>query len=91
VRVCVECGVQLMTAYRNYYEPSALQLKKLIQSGKLGKIEFAPELDAFAGAIRAKKSVDPDGRQGHRDMCILQAIYESAGNGKPVGVRCGIR
>jgi predicted dehydrogenase len=229
VRVCAECGVQLMTAYRKYYEPSAVQLKKLIQSGKLGKIdvintsfselhvagqslawlldsmvagggplmdlgvycvntsrwlveedpvevsahawkkdaerfrdveegiafrmnfasglvvqgtstyssaissflfvqgskgwacltpafpfdegrrlmgkiggkwfekefkvvdEFAPELDAFAGAIRAKKSVDPDGRQGHRDMCILQAIYESAGNGKPVSVRYGIR
>jgi predicted dehydrogenase len=229
VRVCEECGVQLMTAYRKFYEPSALYLKKLIQSGKLGKIdvihtsfselhvagrsiawlldskvagggplmdlgvycvnssrwlvsedpvevsahswkkdaerfreveegisfrmhfasglvvqgtstyssaissfvfvqgtkgwacltpafpfdeerrltgkiggkcfdkkfkvvdEFAPELDAFAGAIRANKSVDPDGRQGHRDMCILEAIYESAGNGKPVSVRYGIR
>jgi predicted dehydrogenase len=229
VRVCGECGVQLMTAYRKYFEPSALFLKKLIQSGKLGKIdvitasfselhvagksiawlldskvagggplmdlgvycvntsrwlvdedpvqasayawkkdaerfrdveegisfrlqfasgivmegtstyssiissfvfvqgtkgwaclapafpfdeerrltgkiggkwfekkfqvvdEFAPELDAFAEAIRTKKSVAPDGWQGHRDMCILQAIYASAGNGKPVSVRYGIR
>jgi predicted dehydrogenase len=39
VRVCRESGVQLMTAYRKYYEPSALYLKKLIQSGKLGKID----------------------------------------------------
>jgi predicted dehydrogenase len=39
VRVCEECGVQLMTAYRKYYEPSALHLKNLIQSGKLGKID----------------------------------------------------
>jgi predicted dehydrogenase len=229
VRVCEECGVQLMTAYRKYYEPSALYLKNLIQSGKLGKIdvintsfselhvagksiawlldakvsgggplmdlgvycvntsrwlagedpvevsahawkkdaerfrdveegisfrmhfasglvaqgistyssaissfvfvqgtkgwacltpafpfdeerrlmgkiggrwfekrfrvvdEFAPELDAFAQAIRTKKSVEPDGRQGHRDMCILEAIYEAARNGKPVDVRYEIR
>jgi predicted dehydrogenase len=229
VRVCEECGVQLMTAYRKYYEPSALYLKKLIQSGKLGKIdvihtsfselhvpgrsiawlldskvagggplmdlgvycvntsrwlaeenpvevsahswkkdaerfrgveegisfrmhfasglvvqgtstyssaisslvfvqgtkgwacltpafpfdeerqltgkiggkwfekkfkvvdEFAPELDAFAGAILTKKGVSADGRQGHRDMIILEAIYESARKGEPVGIRYGIR
>jgi len=229
VRVCEECGVQLMTAYRKYFEPSALYLKKLIQSGKLGKIdvintvfselhvagksipwlldskvsgggplmdlgvycvntsrwlvdedpvevvahswrkdaarfrdveegisfrmqfasglvvqgtstyssaissylfvqgtkgwacltpafpfdeerrltgkiggkwfekkfrvvdEFAPELDAFAMAIRTKTSVEPDGRQGHRDMCILEAIYAAARNGGPVSVRYGIR
>ena len=229
VRVCQECRVQLMTAYRKYYEPSALYLKKLVRSGKLGKIdvisasfselhvagkslpwlldakvsgggpmmdlgvycvntsrwlveedpvevrayawkkdaerfrdveegisfrmhfasglvaqgnstysaaissfvfvqgtrgwacltpafpfdeerrltgkiggkwfekkfsvvdEFAPELDAFARAIQTKKSVEPDGRQGHRDMCILDAIYTSARNGGPVSVRYGIR
>jgi predicted dehydrogenase len=229
VHVCEESGVQLMTAYRKYFEPSALFLKKLIRNGKLGKIdvittsfselhvagksiawlldskvsgggplmdlgvycvntsrwlvdedpveasayawkkdarrfrdveegisfrlqfasgivmegtstyssvissfvfvqgtkgwaclapafpfdeerrltgkisgkwfekkfqvvdEFAPELDAFAESIRTKKSVEPDGMQGHRDMCILEAIYASAGNGKPVSVRYGIR
>jgi predicted dehydrogenase len=229
VRVCEECGVQLMTAYRKYYEPSALYLKKLIQSGKLGKIdvintsfselhvpgrslawmldsrmagggplmdlgvycvnisrwlveedpvevsahawkkdverfreveegisfrmhfasglvvqgtstyssvlssfvfvqgtkgwacltpafpfdeerrlngkiggtwfekkfrvvdEFAPELDAFAVAIQTKKGVAPDGRQGHRDMVILEAIYESAREKEPVGIRYGVR
>ena len=229
VRVCEECGVQLMTAYRKYFEPSALYLKRLIQSGKLGKIdvintvfselhvagksipwlldskvsgggplmdlgvycvntsrwlveedpleasahtwkkdaerfrdveegisfrmqfasglvvqgistyssaissylfvqgtkgwacltpafpfdeerrltgkiggkwfekkfrvvdEFAPELDAFATAIQMKKPAEPDGRQGHRDMCILEAIYAAARNGGPVSVRYGIR
>jgi predicted dehydrogenase len=228
VRVCEESGVQLMTAYRKYYEPSALYLKKLIQSGKLGKIdvintsfselhvagrslawmlhsrmagggplmdlgiycvntsrwlvdedpvevsahawkkdaerfreveegisfrmqfasglvvqgtstyssvissfvfvqgtegwacltpafpfdeerrltgkiggkwfekkfkvvdEFAPELDAFAAAIQTKKRVAPDGRQGHRDMLILEAIYESARKKDPVVVRYGV-
>jgi predicted dehydrogenase len=229
VRVCEECGVQLMTAYRKYYEPSALYLKKLIQSGKLGKIdvintsfselhvagksiawlldsrvagggplmdlgvycvntsrwlvgedpvgvsahswkkdterfrdveegisfrmhfasglvvqgsstyssvissfmfvqgakgwacltpafpfdeerqltgkiggkwfekkfrvvnEFAPELDAFAGAIRTKKNVAPDGWQGHLDMIILEAIYSSARKGEPVDIRYKVR
>jgi len=229
VRVCEECGVQLMTAYRKYFEPSVLYLKNLIQSGKLGKIdvintsfselhvagksiawlldskvsgggplmdlgvycvntsrwlveedpvevsahawkkdaerfrdveegisfrmqfasglvvqgistyssvissfvfvqgtkgwacltpafpfdeermltgkiggkwfekkfkvvdEFAPELDAFATAIQTRKSVEPDGRQGHRDMIILEAIYEAARKNGPVSVRYGVR
>jgi len=225
IKVCESCGVQLMTAYRKYYEPSSLFLKSLIQSGKLGKLdmlhtafsevhvpgrslawlldakvsgggplmdlgvycintsrwlveedpaevtahswkkdaarfhdveeglsfhlnfrsglivqasttyssvlssfifvqgdqgwacltpafpfdeerrltgkingkwferkfkivdEFAPELDAFARAIQAGKPVEPDGRQGHRDMLILEAIYESARKNQPVAVR----
>ena len=225
VKACAACGVQLMTAYRKYYEPSALFLKKLIRSGQLGKIdaihtafnelhvegrslswlldaktsgggplmdlgvycintsrwlvdedpvevsshswkkdarhfrdveegisfrmhfpsgllvqgsstyssvlssflfvqgdkgwaclapafpfdeerrltgkiagkwferkfkvvdEFAPELDAFATAIRNGKPVEPDGRQGHRDMLILEAIYGSARKREPVAVR----
>ncbi len=40
--------------------------------------EFAPQIDAFAEAIRKKQSVEPDGTQGLRDMKILHAIYESA-------------
>lgn len=225
VKVCAESSVQLMTAYRKYYEPSALFLKNLIQSGQLGKIdiihtafnelhvegrslpwlidaktsgggplmdlgvycvntsrwlvddypvevsahswkkdarrfrdveegisfrmsfasgllvqgistysavlssflfvqgdkgwaclapafpfdeerrltgkiagkwferkfkvidEFAPELDAFASAIRSGKPVEPDGRQGHRDMLILEAIYDSAKKHEPVVIR----
>ena len=49
--------------------------------------EFAPELDAFASAIQNKRKIDPDGIQGHRDMIILQSIYESARNRKPVIIR----
>jgi len=49
--------------------------------------EFAPELDAFAVAIRTGKPVEPDGRQGHRDMLILEAIYESANKREPVVLR----
>lgn len=225
MRVCEEHGVQLMTAYRKYYEPSALFLKKLIRSGQLGKIdvihtafselhvpgrsipwlldaktsgggplmdlgvycvngsrwlvdedpveviahswkkdavrfrdveegisfrlhfrsglivqgtstysaaissfvfvqgdkgwacltpafpfdeervltgkisgkwferkfkiveEFAPELDAFAAAVQTGKPVEPDGRQGHRDMQILEAIYDSARKRDSVVIR----
>jgi len=52
--------------------------------------EFAPELDAFAGAIWMKRPVEPDGWQGHRDMCILEAIYEAARKNGPVSVRYGV-
>jgi hypothetical protein len=48
-------------------------------------------LDAFAAAIRTKNAVEPDGRQGHRDMIILGAIYASARNRAPVSVIYGIR
>jgi predicted dehydrogenase len=40
--------------------------------------EFAPELDAFAAAIQTGSPVEPDGRQGHRDVQIIHAIYQSA-------------
>jgi predicted dehydrogenase len=39
VAACKANGVLLMTAYRKYFEPSALYLKHLIQSGKLGRID----------------------------------------------------
>jgi predicted dehydrogenase len=49
--------------------------------------EFALELDAFASAILKKQSVEPDGIQGHRDMLILEAIYESARIQQPVAIK----
>jgi predicted dehydrogenase len=49
--------------------------------------EFALELDAFALAIQSGQAPEPDGMQGHRDMLIFQAIYESAKTGKAVEIR----
>jgi predicted dehydrogenase len=46
--------------------------------------EFAPQIDVFASAIKGKRAVVPDGVQGHRDVIILDAIYESANKGQPV-------
>jgi predicted dehydrogenase len=40
--------------------------------------EFALELDAFASAIQNKGAIAADGAQGHRDMIILEAIYQAA-------------
>jgi predicted dehydrogenase len=49
--------------------------------------EFAPELDALAAAIQTGTTVEPDGRQGHRDVEIIHTIYASAKSGAPVVVR----
>lgn len=49
--------------------------------------EFALELDAFAAAIRQRRPIEPDGAQGHRDMIILDAIYESSRKKEPVAIR----
>lgn len=65
-------------------------------SGKIGKRfvkrrfgildEFALEIDAFASAIHSGKPIAPDGAEGHRDMIILQAIYDSARSQAPVSI-----
>lgn len=49
--------------------------------------EFAPELDAFSLAIRRDKPLAPDGVQGHRDLQIIEAIYESAKKRMPIAIR----
>lgn len=49
--------------------------------------EFAPEIDAFSAAIQGGKRVAADGAQGHRDMIILRAIYQSAQDQRPIAIR----
>jgi len=49
--------------------------------------EFAPEIEAFAKAIQHNDTVAADGLQGHRDMIILRALYDSARNQEPVDIR----
>jgi predicted dehydrogenase len=39
VEACRRGGVLLMTAYRKYFEPSCVYLKKLIQNGDLGRVD----------------------------------------------------
>jgi predicted dehydrogenase len=49
--------------------------------------EFALELDAFAECIRRNRPAEPDGEQGMRDLIIIDAIYRSARQGRPVRIR----
>lgn len=49
--------------------------------------EFALELDAFAAAIQDHRPVEPDGVEGHRDMIILDTIYESARKHESVAIQ----
>ncbi len=38
IEACRNAGVQLMVAYRKYFDPASLELKKIAVSGKLGRI-----------------------------------------------------
>jgi predicted dehydrogenase len=49
--------------------------------------EFALELDAFAEAIRRGRDPEPDGNEGLRDVAVMQAIYRSARENRPVPIR----
>lgn len=40
IEACRKNNVKLMTAYRKYFDPATLELKKLIASGKLGRLKF---------------------------------------------------
>ena len=40
IDACRKNHVKLMTAYRKYFEPSALELKKLVDSGRLGRLRI---------------------------------------------------
>jgi predicted dehydrogenase len=48
--------------------------------------EFAPEIEAFAAAIQNGGAVESDGVQGHRDMIICDAIYNSARKQRSVDI-----
>jgi len=80
-------GWALITPAFDFNEPRQLTGRiKGRQFARRFKVvdEFAPEVDAFASAIQDQRTIEPDGAQGHRDMIILQSIYESARNRKPV-------
>jgi len=63
-------------------------------TGKIGKRaidrtfpiidEFGLEIKEFASAIHNRRPVESDGVQGHRDMVILESIYNSARKQRPV-------
>ena len=46
VDTCRSCNVKLMTAYRKYFEPGSVTLKKMIAEGELGRIDIIHTLFA---------------------------------------------
>jgi predicted dehydrogenase len=48
--------------------------------------EFALELDAFAECIRRGRDPEPSGQDGLRDVAVMQAIYRSVREGRPVPI-----
>ena len=56
VQTCATRGVRLMTAYRKYFEPSAVFLKELVRSGKFGRIDTIHT--SFSELHVAGKSLD---------------------------------
>ena len=49
--------------------------------------EVSLELDGFADCIRRHREPGPDGMQGLRDVAVMEAIYQSAREGRPVKIR----
>jgi glucose-fructose oxidoreductase len=43
-------------------------------------------MDAFADCIRRNREPAPNGAQGLRDVAVIQAIYQSASEGRPVSI-----
>lgn len=48
--------------------------------------EFVLELDAFTECIRQGRDPEPDGLEGLRDIAIIQAIYQSAREKRPIPI-----
>jgi predicted dehydrogenase len=48
--------------------------------------ELALELDAFADCIRRNREPAPNGTEGLRDVAVMEAIYQSAREGRPVKI-----
>ena len=77
IHACRENKVRLMIAYRKFFEPSNLALKKLISSGKLGKLKLIHS--AFTFFLPPKKSA-PDWH--------LDPVAAGGGSLVDVGVYC---
>ena len=46
--------------------------------------QFAPELIYFSDCVRTGRDPEPSGREGLADVRIIEALYESAREGRPV-------
>ncbi len=56
IRACQANNVRLMIAYRKYFEPGSLELKKLVEGGKLGQLKYVHS--AFSFLLGPRKGPD---------------------------------
>jgi predicted dehydrogenase len=77
IAACRASAVRLMIAYRKYFEPASLELKKLIRSGRLGRLKYIHS--AFGIAIRAR---------GQAGAWHLDPKLAGGGSLPDVGVYC---
>ena len=64
IRACRANDVRLMIAYRKYFEPASLALKRLVESGKLGRLKFMHS--AFSFVLRPREK----GTDWHLDRML---------------------
>ena len=69
----VRFGQELAGGERRYEEP---QIEEVDQ--------FATELDAFAGYVADKQTPKTPGEEGYQDLRLIEAIYQSARERRPV-------
>ena len=74
---CRASALRLMIAYRKYFEPASLELKKMIRSGRLGRIKYIHSGFGIMIAPRAKS-----------DAWHLDAKLAGGGSLPDVGVYC---
>jgi predicted dehydrogenase len=72
----------------------AAELKQTVQIGEKEKTkvfpkrdQFAPELIYFSDCILQNKEPEPSGREGLIDVRIIEALYRSANEGRPVKIK----
>jgi predicted dehydrogenase len=57
LEACRASGVRLMVAYRKYFEPASVELKKVVSSGKLGRLKYIHSAFGFLCRPRGKARI----------------------------------
>ncbi|WP_373047085.1 Gfo/Idh/MocA family protein [Vulgatibacter sp.] len=74
----------------NAYEYGMPRVRQLDHGGEVEERrfeivdQFGPELQYFAGCILEDRQPEPDGEEGLADVRIVEAIFRSAAEGRPV-------
>ena len=84
IQAAQEHHVKLMIAYRLHFDKANLEAVRIVKSGELGDIRIFNSVfsqQVVEDNIRMElmdKDPEPSGKEGLIDVCIIQAIYQSA-------------